>query len=116
MTWIPIGVFFLFEGPWMWSWISPAIPIVEAILFVFTSVCHFITAFMDPGIIPRFIPDDSADAWRRGRAMSGKARKIIVNGETVTTKYCRTCQIHRPPRAVHCGVCDNCVDRYDHHW
>jgi hypothetical protein len=117
MTWVPVTVFLLFEGPWMWSWISPAIPIVLAVLFVFVNVCHFVTAFMDPGILPRFLDEgDDGAPWRRGRALNGKPRKLTVRGFTVQTKFCRTCQIHRPPRAVHCAVCDNCVDRYDHHW
>ena len=33
----------------------------------------------------------------------------------VPTKYCKTCNIWRPPRAHHCRICDNCVEAQDHH-
>lgn len=33
----------------------------------------------------------------------------------VPTKYCKTCNLWRPPRAHHCRLCDNCVETQDHH-
>jgi palmitoyltransferase ZDHHC9/14/18 len=33
----------------------------------------------------------------------------------VPTKYCKTCNIWRPPRGHHCRMCDNCIETQDHH-
>ena len=32
-----------------------------------------------------------------------------------TLSYCNTCQILRPPRSFHCGICGFCVEVHDHH-
>lgn len=39
----------------------------------------------------------------------------IVNGRLTKIKYCTSCEIYRPPRTVHCGYCDCCIERLDHH-
>ena len=33
----------------------------------------------------------------------------------VPTKYCKTCNLWRPPRTHHCRICDNCIETQDHH-
>lgn len=40
--------------------ISPAIPAVGALLFVFVMAALFRTSFSDPGVIPRATPDEAA--------------------------------------------------------
>lgn len=33
----------------------------------------------------------------------------------VPVKFCKTCNIWRPPRCHHCRICDNCIETQDHH-
>lgn len=33
----------------------------------------------------------------------------------VPIKFCKSCNIWRPPRAHHCRVCDSCIETQDHH-
>lgn len=40
---------------------------------------------------------------------------IQVNGALLRLKFCRTCHILRPPRVSHCGKCNACVEKFDHH-
>ncbi|KZO95802.1 zf-DHHC-domain-containing protein [Calocera viscosa TUFC12733] len=86
------------------------------IALVLTSM--FLTAFRDPGIIPRDLDPDPP--YSTVSALDGDdpiplPRDLRARIGTVRVKFCSTCKTYRPPRASHCKVCDNCVDGIDHH-
>ncbi|CAK7300699.1 Palmitoyltransferase ZDHHC14 [Vulpes lagopus] len=119
------GLFFAFDCPYLAVKITPAIPVVGGILFFFVMGTLLRTSFSDPGVLPRATPDEAADLERQidianGTSSGGyrpppRTKEVIINGQTVKLKYCFTCKIFRPPRASHCSLCDNCVERFDHH-
>lgn len=44
-----------------------------------------------------------------------RTKDVNVNGHRVTVRYNDTCHFYQPPRAHHCSVNDNCIERFDHH-
>lgn len=82
--------------------------IVGLCLYVLSMIFLARCALVDPGIIPPNTADDSVGRFRPN------AQEIVVNGMPTQLKYCNTCNIHRPPRAVHCSICNQCMDTFDH--
>ncbi|CAB4316430.1 unnamed protein product [Prunus armeniaca] len=97
------------------------------ILTVLDFTFLYLTSGRDPGIIPRNSrPPDSDEAYDMSGSMewvNNKAsnlripriKDVQVNGHVVKVKFCDTCLLYRPPRASHCSICNNCVQKFDHH-
>lgn len=65
----------------------------------------FKVALTDPGIVPRQQPPPGANDFSWPPAF----KDVVIDGRTVQLKFCDTCYLYRPPRTIHCSVCNNCV-------
>lgn len=106
----PLVVFYVLVIPYTVSHMSWAYLFVSILLTIFPLTMLARTAMRDPGFYPR-----SSACEGRSVNMTSRSRDHHVNGYIVTTKFCSTCHHYRPPRCSHCAVCDNCVDKFDHH-
>lgn len=98
------------------------------VLTLLDLVFLFMTSARNPGVIRRnkrpleceesFSMRSESMDWLNASSLSMRVPRIkdmLVNGHTIKVKYCDTCMLYRPPRASHCSVCNNCVQRFDHH-
>ncbi|KAG6480495.1 hypothetical protein ZIOFF_063995 [Zingiber officinale] len=82
-----------------------------------------LTSGRDPGIVPRnahppepeIFEDSNEVGVQTPQSRLPRVKDVTVNGMTVKVKYCDTCMLYRPPRCSHCSICNNCVERFDHH-
>eukprot|EP01053_Blabericola_migrator_P000118 Blabericola_migrator_1__117@NODE_102_length_14292_cov_312_776380_g90_i0_p4_GENE_NODE_102_length_14292_cov_312_776380_g90_i0NODE_102_length_14292_cov_312_776380_g90_i0_p4_ORF_typecomplete_len526_score47_25DHHC/PF01529_20/6_5e02DHHC/PF01529_20/1_3e41FlhE/PF06366_13/0_35Pho86/PF11124_8/1_57tm_7/PF08395_12/7e027tm_7/PF08395_12/0_049Cornichon/PF03311_14/1_8e04Cornichon/PF03311_14/0_27_NODE_102_length_14292_cov_312_776380_g90_i049976574 len=106
--------------PWMVRrWPGATLLAVCAVVIELVVMTLFIrTAFSDPGIVPREVDLWGEDTPWLNQLMPKnppKHQDIVIHGHLFKMKYCASCNFYRPPRCVHCSVCDNCVDKFDHH-
>ncbi|CAL8298373.1 unnamed protein product [Lota lota] len=115
-------LFFIFDCPFLVQHLTVCIPVIGGALFVFVVITLVQTSFSDPGILPRATPDEAADVEKQIDDAGNttyrpppRTREVLINQQAVKLKYCFTCKMFRPPRTSHCSLCDNCVERFDHH-
>ncbi|XP_039877135.1 palmitoyltransferase ZDHHC18-B-like isoform X2 [Simochromis diagramma] len=116
------GLFFIFDCPFLVKHLTSCIPVIGGVLFVFVLITLLQTSFTDPGILPRATPDEAADIEKQidntgntSYRPAASHQGVLINQQVVKLKYCFTCKMFRPPRTSHCSLCDNCVERFDHH-
>lgn len=125
------ALFFPFDARFLVLNIHPVgvgviFPLIAA-LGVFYSLSYLLkTGCTDPGILPRAKPDEieymkalgDEDPNNTATGYLGTHARymtVTVKGLQMKLKWCPTCNIWRPPRASHCGLCNNCYENFDHH-
>ncbi|GAB4847696.1 Protein S-acyltransferase 8 [Ancistrocladus abbreviatus] len=101
-----------------------AILVVAIVFTIYVLVLLLCTSARDPGIIPRNSHPPEEEFCYESSTPLGvvdrptpfpRTKEVIVNGMPVKVKYCETCMLYRPPRCSHCSICNNCVEKFDHH-
>ena len=86
--------------------------IIMFILFFLSSFFLFKSGLIDSGILIR---GNLVDIQMENKNCRTKPTHLRQLGYIREYKICDTCFIVRPLRSNHCGICDNCIYRFDHH-
>jgi hypothetical protein len=118
MVLVPSIVWQAMIGPFFAIQSSVLVPIVGIILQIGSLAFMVATSLSDPGIMPH--QKDYAEHYdSKNKVFRTKVPPryydLILRGHPFRLKFCTTCNIYRPPRCTHCSVCENCIERFDHH-
>jgi len=112
---VPSFFYFLFIAPVIWMRVSPVLVILFGYTLILSLANLFVAHWRDPGIIPRKKKQSEDESYQGESNRNRVPIDVVVCGKSQQLKFCKTCQIYRPPRSSHCSTCDNCVERFDHH-
>jgi palmitoyltransferase ZDHHC9/14/18 len=118
----PVLTFILIGGPLalfyaypLYYYKSIAMYFFTSLFGAFTLIMLLITSYRDPGILPKSYEPHCTETTAKSLNYPGADPLMIHRGAKIRIKFCYTCKIFRPPRASHCRICNNCVERFDHH-
>ena len=102
--------------------LHPGLPLFLLLLDMASLLSLAACVFTDPGILPQNVNNYEWDQSLLrlppvNHSLTADHSYLMVHplGLSVLQKYCSECHIYRPLRAIHCRVCNHCVERYDHH-
>jgi len=98
---VSTALFFLLVVPFLQESSRFVVIGIAGILYILMVSFMLVAAFTDPGFIPR------------GDKPCPKKHESWINAQG--EKFCVTCRIWRPLRAIHCRYCNACVKKLDHH-
>ncbi|GAM86308.1 hypothetical protein ANO11243_043200 [Dothideomycetidae sp. 11243] len=71
-------------------------------------ICYFRTWLIDPGRIPK-------DWHLKNGDGKGEKEGLLKDESEARRRWCRKCEMPKPPRAHHCRSCGRCIPKMDHH-
>ncbi|CUV07135.1 unnamed protein product [Cryptosporidium hominis] len=101
----PCILYFISTSKWLFMQHNYLLITLSYLLFIIMTTSMVLTFLKNPGVI---IPQSKL-------SNPPCSIDLQINAQIVKVKFCSNCKMIRPPRTVHCNICNHCVDRFDHH-